>query len=106
MDQVKSLIKEHLEKNKFFDTLKAAVAKDPRLASLDRQAIIEKVKSEGILSDILQSIPVSKKQQVASGASMTAAEQQVVRTHTQEAKRMEGKMATSLTARIHGTTKT
>jgi hypothetical protein len=32
MDQVKAVIKEQLEKNKFFDMLRGAVAKDPRLA--------------------------------------------------------------------------
>lgn len=54
MDSVKSLIREHLEKNKFFENLKSAVAKDPRLASLDRNVIIDKLKSEGILNEILQ----------------------------------------------------
>jgi hypothetical protein len=29
------------------------VAKDPKLANLDRNAIVEKLKSEGILNDIL-----------------------------------------------------
>ena len=32
MEQVKAVIKEQLEKNRFFDQLRAAVAKDPRLA--------------------------------------------------------------------------
>lgn len=36
MDQVKGVVKEHLEKHKFFDTLRSAVAKDPALAKLDR----------------------------------------------------------------------
>jgi hypothetical protein len=57
LDSAKALIREHLEKNKFFDSLKSAVAKDPRLATLDRNALIEKIKSEGILSDIMQQIP-------------------------------------------------
>ena len=54
MEHVKSLIKDHLEKNKFFDSLKSAVAKDPKLGHVDRNQIIEKLKQEGILSDILQ----------------------------------------------------
>ena len=62
---MKSLIKDHLEKNKFFDTLKSAVAKDPKLANIDRNVIIEKLKSEGILNDILQQIPVKKQQDSA-----------------------------------------
>lgn len=60
MEQVKSLIKDHLEKNKFFDTLKTAVAKDPKLNNIDRNMIIEKLKQEGILSDILNQLPVKK----------------------------------------------
>ncbi len=53
MDQVKNVISAHLEKSKFFDTLKSAVAKDPKLNNLDRNQIIEKLKSEGILNQIL-----------------------------------------------------
>lgn len=36
MEQVKHLVKDHLEKHKFFDTIKSAVAKDPNLAKFDR----------------------------------------------------------------------
>ena len=36
MDAVKGAIREHLEKQKFFDSLKSAVAKDPKLNKLDR----------------------------------------------------------------------
>lgn len=36
MEQVKGVVREHLEKNKFFDSLKSAVAKDPKLTKLDR----------------------------------------------------------------------
>lgn len=53
MEQVKGVVKDHLEKHKFFDSLKSAVAKDPKLNKLDRNQIIEKLKSEGILSEIL-----------------------------------------------------
>ena len=61
MEQVKSLVKDHLEKHKFFDTIKSAVAKDPSLGKLDRNQIIEKLKSEGILSDIISTMPSQKK---------------------------------------------
>lgn len=82
LDQVKSLIKEHLEKNKFFETLKSAVAKDPRLASLDRNAIIEKLKSEGILNEIMQSLPVAKRSIAGiSSAAITPAEVQTIKAH-------------------------
>lgn len=57
MEQVKSVVREHLEKHKFFDSLKGAVAKDPKLNKLDRNQIIDKLKSEGVLNDILQQIP-------------------------------------------------
>lgn len=54
LDQVKNIIKQHIEKHKFFDSLKSAVAKDPRLANIDRNFIIEKLKKEGILNEIMQ----------------------------------------------------
>jgi hypothetical protein len=54
MEQVKGVIKTHLEKHKFFDGLRSAVAKDPKLNKLDRNQIIEKLKSEGVLNEILQ----------------------------------------------------
>jgi len=52
-----------LEKHKFFDTIKSAVAKDPNLGKLDRNQIIEQLKSEGILGDIIASLPSQKKAQ-------------------------------------------
>jgi hypothetical protein len=64
MEQVKSVVKEHLEKHKFFDSLKSAVAKDPKLTKLDRGAVIEKLKHEGLLNEIINSIPTNKKSQV------------------------------------------
>mmetsp|Transcript_5744 Transcript_5744/g.7753 ORF Transcript_5744/g.7753 Transcript_5744/m.7753 type:complete len:81 (-) Transcript_5744:1869-2111(-) len=54
MDQVKGTIKQHLEKHKFFDGLKSAVAKDPKLNKLDRNVIIDRLKQEGVLNEILQ----------------------------------------------------
>lgn len=60
MEQVKTTIRDHLEKNKFMDSLKSAVAKDPRLNKLDRNQIIEKLKSEGVLNDIMNQIPTTK----------------------------------------------
>lgn len=60
------MVKEHLEKHKFFDSLKSAVAKDPKLTKLDRGQIIEKLKSEGVLSDIISQLPLQKKSQVHS----------------------------------------
>lgn len=64
MEQVKSVVKEHLEKHKFFDSLKSAVAKDPKLTKLDRGQIIEKLKSEGMLNDIIAQLPTNKKSSV------------------------------------------
>jgi hypothetical protein len=34
------------------------VAKDPRLATIDKNQILEKIKSEGILTDIIKSLPI------------------------------------------------
>ena len=53
MEQVKGVVRKHLEEHKFFDSLKSAVAKDPKLVKLDRAQIIEKLKSEGVLSEII-----------------------------------------------------
>ena len=60
MDAVRSTIKDHLEKQKFFDSLKTAVAKDPKLNKLDRNQIIDKLKSEGVLNEIINTLPVRK----------------------------------------------
>lgn len=67
MEQVKGTIKQHLEKHKFFDGLRSAVAKDPKLNKLDRNQIIEKLKSEGLLNEILQQIP-SKRTKMTTAA--------------------------------------
>lgn len=64
MEQVRELVKDHLEKHKFFDSLKSAVSKDPKLMKLDRQQIIEKLRSEGMLNEIIASLPVNKKSSV------------------------------------------
>ena len=64
MEQVKGVVKEHLEKHKFFDSLKSAVAKDPKLTKLDRGQIIEKLKSEGMLNEIIAQLPTNKKSSV------------------------------------------
>jgi len=53
MEQVKALLKDHLDSHKFFDTLKSAIAKDPRHANLDRNTVIEKLRSEGVLNEIM-----------------------------------------------------
>ena len=39
MDAVRSTVKQYLEKHKFFDSLKTAVAKDPKLAKVDRNSV-------------------------------------------------------------------
>ncbi len=64
MEQVREVVKDHLEKHKFFDSLKSAVAKDPKLMKLDRSQIIEKLKSEGMLNEIISSLPINKKSAV------------------------------------------
>ena len=71
MEQVKGTIKHHLEKHKFFDGLKSAVAKDPKLNKLDRNLIIEKLKSEGVLNEILNQIPSRRKPMNAAAAGAT-----------------------------------
>lgn len=58
---MKSQLKEHLETHKFFDTIKTALANDPDAAKLDTDKLIEKMKSEGIMDDLLKSLPVAAK---------------------------------------------
>lgn len=58
--QLKNVVKEHLEKNNFLDKFKLALQKDPRLASLDKQQIIDKIKKEGIFNDILSQLNINK----------------------------------------------
>jgi hypothetical protein len=53
MEHVKQVVRQHLEKHKFFDTIKSAISKDPSLSKLDRNQLIDKLKSEGILGDII-----------------------------------------------------
>ena len=62
MEQVKSVVRSHLEQHKFFDSLKSAMAKDPKLGQLDRQKVIEKLKSEGVLTNIINDLPINKQQ--------------------------------------------
>ena len=71
MDQVKGTIRQHLEKHKFFDGLRSAVAKDPKLNKLDRNVIIEKLKQEGVLNEILQQIPTKRKILAGQSAGAT-----------------------------------
>ena len=54
-------MKTHLEKHKFFDSLKTAIAKDPKLGNIDKGQLIQKLKEEGILSEIIHSIPMNPK---------------------------------------------
>lgn len=69
MENVRNVVKTHLEKHKFFDSLKTAVAKDPKLAKVDRNSVIDRLKSEGILSDIIQNLPNSKRAGMNASAS-------------------------------------
>jgi hypothetical protein len=59
MDAVRNVVRSHLEKHKFFDSLKTAVAKDPKMSKIDRNAVMERLKSEGVLSEIIQNLPVN-----------------------------------------------
>jgi len=63
------VVKQHLEKHKFFDSLKTAVAKDPKLAKIDRNTVIERLKSEGMLTEIIQNLPTTKKAGMGASAS-------------------------------------
>ena len=102
LDQVKGLIRDHLEKSRFFDVLKQAVAKDPRLAQLDKNTLIEKIKKEGILNDIISTLPIATKKPAAMG--QTPAEALTAKVHVKEQARLETKTPSSLAAKMHGRT--
>ena len=53
MEAVKGVLKEHLEKNKFFDQIKSEMQKNPKTHKLDKNVIIEKLRSEGVLNEII-----------------------------------------------------
>lgn len=57
---MKSIIQEQLEKTKSFEAIKAALSKDPNLAKVDRSQIIEALKKEGVLEDIINNLKVPK----------------------------------------------
>jgi hypothetical protein len=71
MEQVKGVVKDHLEKHKFFESLKSAMSKDPKLVKLDRGQIIEKLKSEGVLSEIISQLPLNKKSSVQTANTIS-----------------------------------
>jgi len=58
--KLRDLIKDHIENSKVIDTIKDYIANDKSLTIDDKNAIIHKLKTEGILSHILRSIPVTK----------------------------------------------
>ncbi len=80
--------------------MKQAVAKDPRLALIDKNTLIEKIKKEGILNDIIQTLPVAAKR----GPGQTPAEALTSKIHVQEQARLESKTPSSLAAKLHGRT--
>lgn len=65
MEQVKSVVRNHLEQHKFFDSLKSSLAKNPNLLKLDRAEVMKKLKSEGVLSSIINDLPLNKKTPVS-----------------------------------------
>ena len=55
----KQQIKDVMDNHKYFDTIKSQLAKNPdKLDKMDKAMLIEKLKSEGILDDIVNSLPM------------------------------------------------
>ncbi len=63
---------------------------------------MDKLRSDGILNDILQTIPVQTKRPLTGVGNGTPLEQQSVKSHLNESKRLEAKSATSLAAKLAG----
>ena len=55
---MKAQLKDHMESHKFFDTIKSALGKNPDLSKLDKEKIIEKLKAEGVMDDLIASLPL------------------------------------------------
>jgi centrosomal protein CEP76 len=56
-------VKDQLEKHQFMDVVKSAIAKHPNLGKMNRTQIIEQLKSQGILDDIIKTMPITQKAQ-------------------------------------------
>lgn len=54
IDQVREIIKNHLENSKVIEDIKAQIVQNKDLSTGDKNAIIQKLKTEGILSNILR----------------------------------------------------
>jgi len=65
-------------------------------------ALIERIKSEGILNDILQTIPV--KRPLTGVGKVSPLDQQYAKAHLADSKRLEAKTSSSLAAKIAGKT--
>lgn len=59
---MKAQLKDHMENHKFFDTIKGALAKNPELSKMDRQKIIDTMVKEGVMDDLISSLPLPKTQ--------------------------------------------
>ena len=55
---MKAQLKDHMENHKFFDTIKNALSKNPELSKMDKDKIIEKLKAEGVMDDLIASLPL------------------------------------------------
>ena len=55
---MKAQLKDHMENHKFFDTIKKALSNNPELSKMDKEKIIEKLKAEGVMDDLIASLPM------------------------------------------------
>lgn len=60
LGKIRDIIKDHIENSKVIDSIKENISKDKNLTLHDKNAIMKKLKAEGVLSHILHSVPVSK----------------------------------------------
>ena len=60
LGKIRDIIKDHIENSKVIDTIKEQISKGKNLTIHDKNTILKKLKSEGVLSHLLHSIPVSK----------------------------------------------
>lgn len=60
LGKIRDIIRDHIENSKVIDTIKENISKDKNLTVYDKNTLLKKLKSEGILSHLLHSIPISK----------------------------------------------
>ena len=58
--KLREIIKDHIENSQVMDTIKDYITNDKNLTDHDKTSLMKKLKTEGVLSHVLRSLPISK----------------------------------------------